>query len=97
MGQTKQAAGSIDQDELREEVRTWVGEFRRKNGLDSVRNQVVNAIGRRRAKVLRVLDWLDEVEAADRARLNALPDIYPPEMLPFSSLVQVDGVSSRID
>lgn len=97
MGQTKQAAGSIDQDELREEVRTWVGEFRRKNGLDSVRNQVVNAIGRRRAKVLRVLDWLDEVEAADRARLNALQDIYPPEMLPFSSLVQVDGVSSRID
>ena len=97
MGQTKQAAGSSDQDELREEVRTWVGEFRRKNGLDSVRNQVVNAIGRRRAKVLRVLDWLDEVEAADRARLNALQDIYPPEMLPFSSLVQVDGVSSRID
>jgi hypothetical protein len=75
MGEVKRAAGPISEGELREEVRAWVAEFRRKNGIDPVRNQVVDAIGRRRANVLRALDWLDEVEAAERARLHALPDI----------------------
>lgn len=88
MGQTKQAAGTNDHDELCEEVRAWVAEFRRKNGFDPLRNQVVDAMGRRRANVLRALNWLDEVEAADRARLNALPDIPDTLRTQGSELVE---------
>ena len=88
MGQTKHTAAPMDQDDLREEVRAWVAEFRRKNGVDPVRNQVAIAIGRRRANVLRALDWLDEVEAADRARLNALPDIPDTLRTQGSELVE---------
>ena len=82
---------TIKDDALYRQVARFVADFRTANGgLQPTRDQVIAVLKRRRSDVLVALNRLEEAEATDAARLDALPDL--PEQVRAASAALVDQV-----